>query len=111
MAEALAAGTPVLAFPHGAAPEIVDDGRTGYLCRGEQEMTAAVGRVPQLHRDDCRAAAEQRFSAGRMAADYERLYRRILLRRGDPAGRRRAGSALGGSAREGNSRMRARAAS
>ena len=83
MAEALAAGTPVLAFPNGAAPEIVDDGQTGYLCRSEQEMTAAVGRVPQIHRGDCRAAAEQRFSAGRMVADYERLYRRILLRPGD----------------------------
>jgi glycosyltransferase involved in cell wall biosynthesis len=88
MVEALAAGTPVLAFPHGAAPEIVDDGQTGYLCRGEQDMIAAVRRVPQIHRDDCRAAAEQRFSAGRMVADYERLYRRIVLRRGDFAARR-----------------------
>ena len=85
MAEALAAGTPVLAFPHGAAPEIVDDGQTGYLCHSEQDMTAAVGRVPRIRRGDCRAAAEQRFSAGRMVADYERLYRRIMLRPGDSA--------------------------
>jgi len=104
MVEALAAGTPVLAFPNGAAPEIVDDGQTGFLCRDEGDMIAAVGRVPQIHRDHCRAAAEQRFSAQRMVADYERLYRRILLRSGDLAGRRRAGAGPGGSAREGSSR-------
>ena len=91
MAEALAAGTPVLAFPNGAAPEIVDDGQTGFLCRDEKDMIAAVGRVPQIHRDRCRAAAEQRFAAERMVADHERLYRRILLRPGDRACERAAG--------------------
>jgi glycosyltransferase involved in cell wall biosynthesis len=111
MAEALAAGTPVLAFPNGAAPEIVDDGQTGFLCHGEQEMIAAVGRVPQIRRDDCRAAAEQRFSAERMVADYERLYRRTLLRSGDLASRRRAGPDPADSARERSVRVRARAAS
>jgi len=78
MAEALAAATPVLAFPNGAAPEIIDHGRTGYLCQGEDEMTAAVARVPQINRWQCRAAAERRFSLTRMAADYDRLYRAIL---------------------------------
>ena len=78
MAEALAAATPVLAFPNGAAPEIIDHGRTGYLCPGEDEMTAAVGRVDQIDRGRCRAAAERRFSLARMAADYDRLYRAIL---------------------------------
>lgn len=78
MAEALAAGTPVLAFPNGAAPEIVDQGRTGYLCQDEDEMAAAVGRIPEIDRLQCRKAAEQRFSLGRMSADYERLYRDIL---------------------------------
>ena len=78
MAEALAAATPVLAFPNGAAPEIVDHGRTGYLCRDEQEMVTAAGHVHEIERPQCRAAAERRFSLTRMAADYERLYRRIL---------------------------------
>jgi glycosyltransferase involved in cell wall biosynthesis len=78
MAEALAAATPVLAFPNGAAPEIIDHGRTGYLCRDEDEMTAAVTRVSEIDRWQCRAAAERRFSLARMAADYERLYRAIL---------------------------------
>ena len=78
MAEALAAATPVLAFPNGAAPEIIDHGRTGYLCRDEDDMIAAAARVVKLDRRQCRAAAEQRFSLARMAADYERLYRAIL---------------------------------
>ena len=78
MAEALAAATPVLAFPNGAAPEIIDHGRTGYLCQDEDDMTAAVAHVDQIDRRQCRAAAEQRFSLARMAADYERLYRAIL---------------------------------
>jgi glycosyltransferase involved in cell wall biosynthesis len=78
MAEALATGTPVLAFPNGAAPEIIDHGRTGYLCQDEDEMTAAVGRLSEISRAQCRAAAEQRFSLARMAADYDRLYRAIL---------------------------------
>ena len=78
MAEALAAATPVLAFPNGAAPEIIDHGRTGYLCRDEDEMTAAAAHIGEIDRRQCRAAAEQRFSLARMAADYERLYRAIL---------------------------------
>lgn len=78
MAEALACSTPVLAFPNGAAPEIIDSGTTGYLCRDEEEMIRAVDRVGGIDRDNCRAAAEQRFSLQRMARDHERLYRRIL---------------------------------
>ena len=78
MAQALAAATPVLAFPNGAAPEIIDHGRTGYLCRDEDEMTAAAARIGEIDRRQCRAAAEQRFSLARMAADYQRLFRTIL---------------------------------
>ena len=68
MAEAPAAVTSALAFPNGAAPEIIDHGRTGYLCRDEDEMTAAVARVHQISRWQCRAAAERRFSLARIAA-------------------------------------------
>jgi glycosyltransferase involved in cell wall biosynthesis len=94
MAEALACATPVLAFPNGAAAEIIDSGRTGYLCRDEEEMITAVDRVADIDRDRCRAAAESRFSLQRMARDHERFYRRILeresrlVRRIPAAGRR-----------------------
>lgn len=80
MAEALACATPVLAFPNGAAPEIIDPGRTGYLCPDEGEMIAAIDRVAELDRSQCRAAAERRFSLQRMARDHDRLYRRIVDR-------------------------------
>jgi glycosyltransferase involved in cell wall biosynthesis len=94
MAEALACATPVLAFANGAAPEIVDRGRTGYLCRDETEMISAIDRVGEIDRDQCRDAAERRFSLQRMARDHERLYRRIVeresgfIRRIPAAGRR-----------------------
>jgi glycosyltransferase involved in cell wall biosynthesis len=80
MAEALASATPVLAFPNGAAPEIIDPGRTGFLCRDEEEMISAVDRVAGIDRSQCRRAAEQRFSLQRMARDHERFYRRVLAR-------------------------------
>ncbi len=94
MAEALSCGTPVLAFPNGAAPEIIDPGRTGYLCRDEGEMISAIDRVAEIDRSVCRDVAVQRFSLQRMARDHDRLYRRVLeresglMRRIPAAGRR-----------------------
>lgn len=81
MAEALAAGVPVLAHPHGAAPEIVEPGRTGFLPVDEDGMVAAVSRLAEIDRLACRAVAEQRFSLQRMAADHIRLYERVLAHR------------------------------
>ncbi len=78
MAEALATATPVLAFPRGAAPEIVDDGTTGFLCTDTDAMIAAVARIGSIDRAACRDAAERRFSLQRMARDHESLYRRVL---------------------------------
>jgi len=83
MAEALATATPVLAFPRGAAPEIINDGKTGFLCWDEADMATAVSQVRHIDRAKCRAAAEERFSMQRMACDYARLYRRVLE---DPSG-------------------------
>ncbi len=75
--EALASGTPVVAFPAGALPEIVEHGRTGFLVEGPEEMAAAIGEVGRLDRRDCRAAAEARFGEARMIAAYLRLYERL----------------------------------
>lgn len=77
MVEALAAGTPVLAFPEGAAPEIVDHGVTGYLCRDEADMAAHLDAVAGLSRAACRQAAESRFGSARMATEHLALYRRL----------------------------------
>ena len=97
MVEALASATPVLAFPNGAAPEIIDQGRTGYLCRDERQMITAVGRLPEIERRQCRDAAERRFSLARMALDHQRLYRRILC---DPGQLRRRSAACATAAPE-----------
>ncbi len=68
--EALAAGTPVVAFPSGAIPEIIEHGRTGFLVRTEQEMAEAITHVTELDRAACRAVAKQRFGRDRMIARY-----------------------------------------
>ena len=86
MAEALAAGVPVLAHPYGAAPEIVDSGRTGFLHPLESGLVAAARRLPEIDRAACRTAAERRFGLLRMAADHVRLYERILERGAERAG-------------------------
>jgi glycosyltransferase involved in cell wall biosynthesis len=75
--EALAAGTPVLAFGHGAAPEIVQHGVNGFLVEDEHEMAAMVGKVPEIDPEACRGSAE-RFSPDRVAAGYESVYRRVV---------------------------------
>jgi glycosyltransferase involved in cell wall biosynthesis len=78
MIEALAAGTPVVGTPCGAAPEIVDDGRTGYLRTGLQGLVDALEAAPALDRRACRAAVERRFSMERMARDHAAAYRALL---------------------------------
>ncbi|MDQ3733581.1 MAG: glycosyltransferase family 4 protein [Actinomycetota bacterium] len=75
MAEALACGTPVIAFPAGAAGEIVRDGITGYLVADEEEMAAAIGRLGALDPAQCRADVIARFDVDRIAAAYEGVYR------------------------------------
>lgn len=87
MIEALASGTPVLASPFGAAPEIVQHGLTGFLCKDESAMVAAITRLPDIDRRRCRTRAETRFGLDRMAADHLRLYERILADRPHRLGR------------------------
>jgi glycosyltransferase involved in cell wall biosynthesis len=80
MIEAMACGTPVIACPNGAAPEIVDDARTGFLCPDHNSLVDAIGAVQQLDRRACRAAVAQRFSTQRMVADHLALYHEIMTR-------------------------------
>lgn len=72
--EALATGTPVIAYRRGSMPEIVRHGRTGFLVDDLAGAVDAVGRVGSLSRRDCRADVEERFTAERMVADYARLF-------------------------------------
>lgn len=81
--EALACGTPVLAYRRGVIPEIVDHGVTGYLCDTLTEMVHTVAWVPNLDRRHCRAAFEERFTVERMVQDYLSLYQRSVCREND----------------------------
>lgn len=80
MVEALACGTPVLTFPEGAAPEIVEDGKTGFLCQDVDEMATRIGQVDQLDRAACRAAVEDYFCTSRMVAEHLDLFEEMLSR-------------------------------
>jgi glycosyltransferase involved in cell wall biosynthesis len=75
MAEALACGTPVIAFRRGAVPEIVEHEVNGIICRDEGEMVDAVRRVGELDRGACRRSFEMRFSDRVIVSQYENLYR------------------------------------
>jgi glycosyltransferase involved in cell wall biosynthesis len=75
--EALAAGTPVIAYRSGALPGIVEDGRTGVLVGSAEEMAATMGALDRISPLDCRRAAEQRFTRERMVRDYFELYRQL----------------------------------
>jgi glycosyltransferase involved in cell wall biosynthesis len=80
MVEALACGTPVITFPAGAAPEIVEHGRTGFVCGDVTDAVLAVRKLDWTDRRECRRAVETHFSAARMVADHIRLYRAVVAR-------------------------------
>ena len=78
MIEAMACGTPVIAFNRGSVAEIVDDGRTGYVVEDEISAVAAVDRLATLDRTAIRTDFERRFTARRMALDYIESYRSLV---------------------------------
>jgi glycosyltransferase involved in cell wall biosynthesis len=78
MIEALACGTPVIAFPEGAARELVVEGRTGFLVDDEQAMAAAVGRLDTIVARDCRDWVARHCDLDVVAAAYERTYRSVI---------------------------------
>lgn len=78
MIEAMACGTPVIAYPHGSVTEVITNGVNGFLVNDVEAAVAAVGGVDSIDRARCRADFEERFSAPRMASDYLELYDRLL---------------------------------
>jgi glycosyltransferase involved in cell wall biosynthesis len=81
MIEAMAAGTPVIAWRNGSTPEVIEDGRSGYLVDSLDEAVAAVEKALALPREGVRAAFEQRFTSDRMVRDYLRLYESLAANR------------------------------
>ena len=86
MVEALSSGTPVIGFRRASVPEVVDDGRTGFVVDDLDGMVAAIARIGEIDRRACRAAAERRFTVARMVDDVESMYRSILDRVGSSVG-------------------------
>jgi glycosyltransferase involved in cell wall biosynthesis len=78
MIEAMACGTPVIAYNRGSVAEIIDEGLTGFVVEDETSAVAAVGRLPELNRDAIRKQFETRFTARRMALDYLAAYRELM---------------------------------
>jgi len=81
MAEALSCRTPVAAFKRGSVPEIVEDGKTGYVVepeKGEEGLALAIRNIGNIDRKACREAAVAKFSKKRMVSDYEKVYLQLL---------------------------------
>ncbi len=93
MIEAMACGTPVLAFRNGSVEEVIDDGVTGYIVESEEEAIRKVGALLGLDRARVRRRFDERFTATRMAADYARLYRSLVPQLSDKRVLRLAASA------------------
>lgn len=82
MIEAMACGTPVIAFRSGSVPEIIDDQVTGFIVEGIDSSLEALDKIPHFNRQRCRNVFEQRFSARRMARDYLAIYQRLIETKG-----------------------------
>ncbi len=84
MIEAMACGTPVIAFPRGSVPEIIDPGITGFLVNDVEEAATAVKSISAINRTACRQQFERRFTARRMSEDYLALYQRLVSGQSEP---------------------------
>ncbi|MDP3995699.1 MAG: glycosyltransferase, partial [bacterium] len=87
MIEAMACGTPVIAFNRGSVPEVIEDGKTGFICKPNDlnSMVKAIKRIYQMPekeyaqmRLNCRQHVEEKFTAERMVSEYEKVYKKML---------------------------------
>lgn len=94
MIESMATGTPAIALEMGATPEIIANGKTGFLCRTVEECVAAIDKAAQLNRYDCRTYVVNNFSVQRMAEGYEAVYQQVVADRFSQNGHVRSLSAI-----------------
>lgn len=97
MIEAMACGTPVVAFPRGSVPEVVDDSKSGFVVRDVDEAVSAIKKIRHLSRKKCRQTFVKRFAASRMAKDYLQIYKRLLGEKPDTDAPEKARDASQGS--------------
>jgi glycosyltransferase involved in cell wall biosynthesis len=81
MIEAMACGTPTIAFAYGSVPEIIEDGVTGIVVKNTEEAVLAVNQVASMSRKACRQAFERRFTVNRMVNEYVAIYEKVVARR------------------------------
>jgi glycosyltransferase involved in cell wall biosynthesis len=84
MIEAMACGTPTIAFHRGSVPEIISNQVTGFVVDDMDSAVACVSRISEIDRRTCRRVFEQRFTDERMAVDYVSLYNRVLREFSEP---------------------------
>jgi glycosyltransferase involved in cell wall biosynthesis len=80
MIEAMACGTPIIAWPRGSVPEVMENGVTGFVVNSIPAAVAALSKVNGLDRRRCREIFEKRFSATRMVQNYVQIYQRLAQR-------------------------------
>jgi glycosyltransferase involved in cell wall biosynthesis len=78
MPESMVCGTPVIAMAIGSAPELIVDGKTGFLCKSVDECIAALDKIPQIDRRACREHVVRNFNPQKLASDYEAVYRKLI---------------------------------
>ena len=81
MIEAMACGTPVIAFNRGSVSEVIKHGKTGFAVKNEKKMIEAIKNINQIKREDCRKHVEENFTIKTMVDGYEEVYRKILTRK------------------------------
>jgi glycosyltransferase involved in cell wall biosynthesis len=78
MIEAMACGTPVIAWRNGSVPEIIEDGSAGFVVESVEEAVQAIGRISELSRLTCRTRFEERFDTSHMVQNYLKVYHRLV---------------------------------
>lgn len=76
--ESMACGTPVVAFNKGSMPELIENGKNGFIVENVEEAVAALGKISEIDRQCCRQTVEERFSVERMVDDYIKIYQQII---------------------------------
>jgi glycosyltransferase involved in cell wall biosynthesis len=82
MIEAMACGTPVIAYNNGSVPEVIDTGVNGIIVDGFEDAVHAVEKVSSLSRKKCREIFESRFTVSKMAQNYIRIYEKLINQKG-----------------------------
>ena len=78
--ESFACGTPVIAYNHGSVPEIINDGKTGFIVESIDQALQAVNKIDKIKRKNCREEFETRFNVERMCKDYLNVYSQLIKR-------------------------------